>query len=106
MKKFFILLGLIVLLNGCVYAADNAREPIKASVSMSDLTVFSGEKNLFGLKDKEGNIIVEPQYKKLIRLGDSSWIVLKKINTDLSIITEIILYSLNTDTLTEFSADT
>lgn len=78
MKKFFILLGLIVLLNGCVYAADNAREPIKASVSMSDLTVFSGEKNLFGLKDKEGNIIVEPQYKKLIRLGDSSWIVLKK----------------------------
>jgi KWG leptospira repeat protein len=78
MKKIFILLGLILLLNGCIYADDNIQEPIKASVSMSDLTVFSGKKNLFGLKDNEGNIIVEPQYKKLIRLGDSSWIVLKK----------------------------
>ncbi len=78
MKKIFILLGLILLLNGCIYAEDNIQEPIKASVSMSDLTVFSGKKNLFGLKDNEGNIIVEPQYKKLIRLGDSSWIVLKK----------------------------
>lgn len=79
MKKFFILLGLILLLNGCVFADDNIQEPIKASVSMSDLTVFSsGKKNLFGLKDKQGNIIVEPQYKKLIRLGDSAWIVQKK----------------------------
>lgn len=78
MKKIFILLGLILLLNGCIYADDNIQEPIKASVSMSDLTVFRGKKNLFGLKDNEGNIIVEPQYKKLIRLGDSSWIVLKK----------------------------
>lgn len=79
MKKFFILLGLILLLNGCVFAEDNIQEPIKASVSMSDLTVFSsGKKNLFGLKDKQGNIIVEPQYKKLIRLGDSAWIVQKK----------------------------
>ena len=79
MKKFFILLGLILLLNGCVFADDNIQEPIKASVSMSDLTVFSsGKKNLFGLKDKQGNIIVEPQYKKLIRLGDSAWIVQRK----------------------------
>lgn len=79
MKKFFILLGLILLLNGCVFAEDNIQEPIKASVSMSDLTVFSsGKKNLFGLKDKQGNIIVDPQYKKLIRLGDSAWIVQKK----------------------------
>lgn len=79
MKKFFILLGLILLLNGCVFAEDNIQEPIKASVSMSDLTVFSsGKKNLFGLKDKQGNIIVAPQYKKLIRLGDSAWIVQKK----------------------------
>ena len=79
MKKFFILLGLILLLNGCVFADDNIQEPIKASVSMSDLTVFSsGKKNLFGLKDKQGNIIVYPQYKKLIWLGDSAWIVHKK----------------------------
>lgn len=78
MKKIFILSAIILLLNGYSFAEEPAQEPIKASVSMSDLTVFSNEKNLFGLKDKSGNIIVEPQYKKLIRLGDSSWIVLKK----------------------------
>ena len=78
MKKIFILLGIIIVLNGCAFAGESVNEPIKASISMSDLTVFSNEKNLFGLQDKSGNIIVEPQYKKLIRLGDSSWIVLKK----------------------------
>ena len=78
MKKIFILSAIILLLNGYSFAEEPAQEPIKASVSMSDLTVYSNEKNLFGLKDKSGNIIVEPQYKKLIRLGDSSWIVLKK----------------------------
>ena len=78
MKKIFILSAIILLLNGYSFAEETAQEPIKASVSMSDLTVFSNEKNLFGLKDKSGNIIVEPQYKKLIRLGDSSWIILKK----------------------------
>ena len=78
MKKIFILSAIILLLNGYSFAEEPAQEPIKASVSMSDLTVFSNEKNLFGLQDKSGNIIVEPQYKKLIRLGDSSWIILKK----------------------------
>ena len=78
MKKIFILSAIILLLNGYSFAQEPAQEPIKASISMSDLTVFSNEKNLFGLKDKSGNIIVEPQYKKLIRLGDSSWIVKKK----------------------------
>lgn len=78
MKKIFILSAIILLLNGYSFAQEPAQEPIKASISMSDLTVFSNEKNLFGLKDKSGNIIVEPQYKKLIRLGDSSWIILKK----------------------------
>ena len=78
MKRTLILLGLSLILSTCVYAQEAVNEPIKASISMSDLTVFSNEKNLFGLQDKQGNIIVEPQYKKLIRLGDSSWIVLKK----------------------------
>ena len=78
MKRTLILLGLSLKLSTCVYAQEAVNEPIKASISMSDLTVFSNEKNLFGLQDKQGNIIVEPQYKKLIRLGDSSWIVLKK----------------------------
>lgn len=78
MKKIFILLAFLLCVNGCLYAAEGCKQPIQAAITMSDLTVFSNQKNLFGLKDKEGNIIVEPQYKKLIRLGDSSWIVLKK----------------------------
>lgn len=78
MKKTLTLLILSIILSGYGYVSAAVNEPIKASVTMADLTVFSNEKNLFGLQDKSGNIIVEPQYKKLIRLGDSSWIVLKK----------------------------
>ena len=50
--------------------------PSFAELSNVDMTVFE-EKNLFGLKDKDGNITVQPKYKKLIRLGKSSWIVQK-----------------------------
>lgn len=40
-------------------------------------TVFS-EDNLFGLKDTEGQVILEPTYKKMIMLGEDSYIVQKK----------------------------
>lgn len=40
-------------------------------------TTFS-ENGLWGLKDKDGNVTVEPQFKKLIRLGTTSWIVQKR----------------------------
>lgn len=59
-------------MNGITFA-----ETLKGEVSNSSITVYS-ENNTFGLKDKEGNVIVSPQYKKLIRLGNSSWIVQKK----------------------------
>ena len=36
--------------------------------------VFKGEDG-FGLKDENGNIIVVPEYNKLIRLGESGWII-------------------------------
>ncbi len=36
------------------------------------------ENNLFGLKDNKGNVIIEPEFKKMITLGASSWIIQKK----------------------------
>lgn len=43
----------------------------------SNLTVYS-EHNKFGLKNNKDEIIVKAQYKKLIRLGNSAWIIQKK----------------------------
>ena len=47
---------------------------------MNEIAVFSNEKgNLFGLKAKDSDeIIVDAKYKKLIRLGNSSWIINQK----------------------------
>lgn len=47
---------------------------------MNEITVFSNEKgSLFGLKVKNSDeIIVDAKYKKLIRLGNSSWIINQK----------------------------
>ena len=44
---------------------------------MSDVQVYS-EDGKFGLKDLDGNIVVEPDYKKMIRLGNTSWIIQKR----------------------------
>ena len=79
MRKLFVALCLIFSLStSFVWAED--QQSVKAQISMNDLTVYStgDKKNLFGLKDKTGNIIVEAQYKKLIRLGNTSWIINKK----------------------------
>lgn len=43
-----------------------------------DVKTFTNEKGLWGLKDLNGNVLVEPQYKKLIALGSYSYIVQKK----------------------------
>ncbi|CCY63016.1 kWG Leptospira repeat protein [Clostridium sp. CAG:967] len=66
MKKFLLILSFILLLQNSAYSADG-----------QSVQVFS-EKNLFGLKDASGNVTVRPEYKKLIRLGKSSYIVQKK----------------------------
>ena len=48
---------------------------IQSSVFASPV-VFN-EDGKFGLRDEAGSVIVEPQYKKLIRLGDTGWIIQK-----------------------------
>lgn len=72
MKKFLIIVGILLLTCSSAIAVD---ETIK--LSEKDLTTFSQDEK-WGLKDKSGNIIIEPTYLKMIRLGDSSWIVQNK----------------------------
>lgn len=45
-----------------------------------NLVTYSTNNKYFGLKDKNDNIIIEEQYKKLIRLGKNSWIIQNKKN--------------------------
>ncbi len=62
MKKFLLLISFILIFQNVVFA---------------NQTIFS-EKNKFGIKDENQNIIVEPKYNKIIRLGEKSYIVQKK----------------------------
>lgn len=66
MKKLFLILIILGIL------------PAFANISNENMTVISNEDGLFGLSDSCGNIIVQPEYKKLIRLGKSSWIIQKR----------------------------
>lgn len=78
MKKLVLTLFLVLLFSSQNTFAQT-QEPLKAQLTMQDVVVFSNNKNtLFGLKDKSGNIVIDAQYKKLIRLGTSSWIINKK----------------------------
>lgn len=67
MKKILAFLGLT-----CLFMCFCCGQTFAA-----DVVVFS-EKGNFGLKNKQDEVIVKPQYKKLIRLGDTAWIVQKK----------------------------
>ena len=79
MKKAFVILFLLII-STCSNVLANPTKTLKSTISMDDEIVFSNEKKnvLFGLKDKSGNIIVDAQYKKLIRVGNSAWIINKK----------------------------
>lgn len=47
------------------------------SVTASAAPIVFNEDGKFGLKDESGNIVVSPEYKKMIRLGESAWIIQK-----------------------------
>ena len=64
MKRVLLLLALLIM------------NPANAELSNIGMEVYS-DNNLFGLKDASGSITVEADYKKLIRLGTSSWIAQK-----------------------------
>ena len=63
MKKFISVLISLIVLSSSVFAA-------------GEVTVYS-DSGKFGLQDENNNIITKPVYKKLIRLGDNSFIALK-----------------------------
>lgn len=47
---------------------------VETSFENRDIEVFNDGK-YFGLKDKDGNVIVEPKYVKLVMVGKTGWIV-------------------------------
>lgn len=73
MRKLLILLLIILSVQGVSYSIEDVKTPVRA---MSDVEVFS-EDAKFGLKDSSGDIVVEADYNKIIRLGETSWIVQK-----------------------------
>ena len=70
MKRILTILFTLLLIQNIGLCADT-------QYTTSNLTVFS-ENNKYGLKNDKNEVIVKPEYKKLIRLGQSSWIVQKK----------------------------
>ncbi len=89
-KAFVILVSLLLFVPGVF--GDEASEAAKeapseqlqqapafytAAQQTREAVVFS-EKNKFGLKDKDGNIIVPAEYQKIIMAGKNGWIVQKR----------------------------
>lgn len=76
MKKFLLFLGLIIICQGSVFALTEAGSVSENVENKLPVKVFKNDK-YFGLQDTAGNIIAEPKYKKMITLGDYSYIVQK-----------------------------
>ncbi len=76
MKKFFVIIGLICVISGPSFAGGE-NPVLQGSLSVADVQAYK-EDNLWGLKDKDGNVVVKPEFVKLIRVGNTSWIVQKK----------------------------
>ena len=74
MKKGLLLILICILLQSSAFALEGH----VAKNSMSDVVVYSNDKGKFGLKDKQDNIITEADYQKIIRLGETSWIIQKR----------------------------
>ena len=83
-NKFLIIILLFFIIQTTsfceetVNASTNPEMPITYTAAQQerDVVVFS-EKDKFGLKDKEGNIVAPPVYQKMIMTGKQGWIVQK-----------------------------
>lgn len=73
MRKFLLILSIIFVCHGITFA-----ETQTASVSENAAIKVFSQENLFGIKGADDKVIVNPVYKKMIRLGNSSFIVQKK----------------------------
>ena len=59
MKKVALIIYLLLICNQFVQAE----------------SIVYSDNNKFGLKDNKGNIIIKAEYKKLVRLGETAWIM-------------------------------
>lgn len=75
MKKIVVILGLFLLIASNTLPSYCAEQSLP-TIKNTDVTVF-GKDNKFGIKDKKGIILVPAEYKKLIRVGETSWIIQK-----------------------------
>ncbi len=75
MKKFLLFISLILFFQNIVFA-----DVEKGSITKSsEVKIFTEDNKVFGIKRQNSDeIIIKPQYKKIIRLGQSSFIVQKK----------------------------
>ena len=76
MKKLLILIGIIFIFSSIPTQAQETQTPANTT---SNIVTFS-QNEKWGAKDSQGNILIQPIYKKMIRLGDNSWIVQNKKN--------------------------
>ena len=73
MKRFIILVLTAFIISNCAYAAD---ETVNTPKNIQAI-VYSQDK-MFGLKSGNGEIITKAEFKKIIRLGKTGWIIQKK----------------------------
>lgn len=79
MKKVLAVFLTVLCMQGCsVFALADVDNSENGAIKrqMSDVTVYS-QKNKFGLKDADGNLVTDADYNKIISLGKTSWIVQK-----------------------------
>lgn len=70
MQKLLITFFIILISQICVFSAE--------LINPNDNLKVYGLNNKFGLKDKSDKVVVYAKYKKLIRLGNSAWIIQEK----------------------------
>lgn len=73
MIRLFIILGLLLIHSGSSFSEVVS---VESNIKNSELLVFK-ENGEFGIKDSQNNILVKPEFNKIIRLGTTSWIVQK-----------------------------
>ncbi|OLA94327.1 MAG: hypothetical protein BHW64_04315 [Candidatus Melainabacteria bacterium LEY3_CP_29_8] len=75
MKKFLLFISLILLFPNIVYADVKTGNITKSN----EMKIYTDNNKVFGIKRQDNDeIIIQPEYKKIIRLGDSSFIVQKR----------------------------
>ncbi len=75
MKKFLLFISLILIFPNIVCADVKTGNVTKSN----EIKIFTDNNKVFGLKRQDNDeIIIQPEYKKIIRLGDSSFIVQKR----------------------------